>query len=506
MNPSIERPGFDSEEHQKVQDFLKKYNLPQYIDTFIAEGFESLSAVLEITEEDLIALNVKRGHRRVIQRGIAILKGLPKNQPLCLPNSNTTTTTTTTTTVSSSTYRPSYSASNHNNETSSAYASGYGSMSSPRQTNYHDNSVNNYRPYSVEQQHPLSNANPQQTSQQKLPPIYQVIRGIEKPYSPTPSFGYPSNKDREIKEANQSEEEDQTKSIDDDEDEEEEAEKQDTFDNYARNNNNNNHINDENSNNNNNSGGSSSGNSSEDSPSLKRKYKRHPKPDRNAPIKPPSAYIMFSTDARSRLKHHNMTFIEMAKLVGDQWKNLDNKEKQAYERTAMKAKDEYLDVLHAYKQTDQYKDYQKYLNSFKTEQKAINRRIARLSKKTKRDSSESGSLADNSSSNENIKSSSSSGSLDIYKVHQKKQLDKTKNKSRSISSNEEGSSSGKNTATPSMDRSSTTTTTGNSSEGNNPSNCEDTYSPQQKAPPLMSDEQANANYHRLPFDDKKKPK
>lgn len=56
---------------------------------------------MEITEDDLIALNVKRGHRRVssflilfglsdkyltlykvIQRGIATLTGIPKTQPL----------------------------------------------------------------------------------------------------------------------------------------------------------------------------------------------------------------------------------------------------------------------------------------------------------------------------------------------------------------------------------------------------------------------------------------
>jgi hypothetical protein len=87
----------------------------------------------------------------------------------------------------------------------------------------------------------------------------------------------------------------------------------------------------------------------------KRKYRRHPKPDKNAPIKPPSAYIMFSNDARARLKDHNMTFVEIAKLVGDQWKNLSMHQKQQYERTAMRAKDDYIDALNTYRQTDEYK-------------------------------------------------------------------------------------------------------------------------------------------------------
>lgn len=88
---------------------------------------------------------------------------------------------------------------------------------------------------------------------------------------------------------------------------------------------------------------------------IKRKYRRHPKPDKNAPIKPPSAYIMFSNDARAQLKDHNMSFVEIAKLVGDQWKNLGINLKHQYERTAMRAKDQYIDALNAYRQTNEYK-------------------------------------------------------------------------------------------------------------------------------------------------------
>lgn len=99
---------------------------------------------------------------------------------------------------------------------------------------------------------------------------------------------------------------------------------------------------------------SNNSNSSAISP-LKRKYRRHPKPDKNAPIKPPSAYIMFSNDARAQLKGHNMTFVEIAKIVGDQWKNLGISQKQQYERTAMRAKDEYIDALNEYRKTNEYK-------------------------------------------------------------------------------------------------------------------------------------------------------
>lgn len=87
---------------------------------------------------------------------------------------------------------------------------------------------------------------------------------------------------------------------------------------------------------------------------AKRRYRRHPKPDKNAPVKPQSAYIMFSNDVRAEMKGQNITFSDMAKVVGDRWKNLSHAEKQRYERTAAKAKDKYLLEMEKYRQTDQY--------------------------------------------------------------------------------------------------------------------------------------------------------
>ena len=88
---------------------------------------------------------------------------------------------------------------------------------------------------------------------------------------------------------------------------------------------------------------------------AKRRYKRHPKPDQNAPVKPPSAHITFSNHIRSQLKDENMTFADQAKLIGERWSNLDHEAKQRYEREAMKAKDEYLATLDQYQQTMDFK-------------------------------------------------------------------------------------------------------------------------------------------------------
>lgn len=119
---------------------------------------------------------------------------------------------------------------------------------------------------------------------------------------------------------------------------------------------------------------------------TKRKYRRLAKPDRNAPIKPPSAYIMFSNDSRAELKNQNLSFAELAKIVGDQWKNLSHIEKQSYERRAMQSKDEYLAALEQYKQTPQYRRYQEYLNEFKAKQVSANRIIGRARKRAKQTS------------------------------------------------------------------------------------------------------------------------
>lgn len=108
----------------------------------------------------------------------------------------------------------------------------------------------------------------------------------------------------------------------------------------------------------------------------KRRYRRHPKPDKNAPIKPPSAYIMFSNSARAQLKDQNLSFAELAKVVGDKWKNLSMAEKQAYEHAAAEAKNEYLISLELYRKTPEYKKYQIYLKDFRSKQDAANRLAA----------------------------------------------------------------------------------------------------------------------------------
>lgn len=101
---------------------------------------------------------------------------------------------------------------------------------------------------------------------------------------------------------------------------------------------------------------------------TKRKYRRHPKPDENAPERPPSAYVLFSNKIREDLKSHNLTFTEIAKLVGENWQSLAPPEKEVFESQANSAKDKYHRELAEYKKIPEYRRYAQYLQEFKEKQ------------------------------------------------------------------------------------------------------------------------------------------
>ncbi|KAF2474524.1 uncharacterized protein BDR25DRAFT_215413 [Lindgomyces ingoldianus] len=61
---------------------LERLGLSQYLEVFVAEGFDTWETVLDITESDLNALNVKLGHRRKLQRAIAETRGQAHDRPL----------------------------------------------------------------------------------------------------------------------------------------------------------------------------------------------------------------------------------------------------------------------------------------------------------------------------------------------------------------------------------------------------------------------------------------
>ncbi|KAI8078170.1 uncharacterized protein B0P05DRAFT_542820 [Gilbertella persicaria] len=398
---------------QSVSNFLDNCHLPQYLDIFLQEGFDSVTSLLEITEEDMIFMNVKRGHRRLIQREIATMKGIPPNQPIAtnrmgakyapdmLPN---------TPLKMEDTRRPS----NRFVSNTNANINGY--------VNSIPNSSNNFSGYDT-----LTTG---LTSPQSMNSgIGSSTSGnssgsslmLRTRFQPSPRLGRSNENGNGSSGSGVSNTTDSSGGI---------LNKSSPLDNNNNVLSNSSSSTNKDDNNNNNDANSpndrtNSISSNDDDDSIdtngsahtatKRKYRRHPKPDRNAPIKPPSAYIMFSNDARAELKDQNLSFAELAKIVGDRWKNLTHIDKQAYERMAMRAKDEYLASLEQYRQTPQYHRYQEYLADFKAKQDAANRMIGRARKRAKPASPGSGSIADSSSNgNSNGNGSSGSGSADAY--------------------------------------------------------------------------------------------
>lgn len=78
------------------------------------------------------------------------------------------------------------------------------------------------------------------------------------------------------------------------------------------------------------------------------------------------------TEMRDDLKGRNLTFTEIAKLVGENWQSLSPGEKEPFERQAQNAKEKYNRDLAEYKKTPEYKRYSLYLHEFKQKQASQN--------------------------------------------------------------------------------------------------------------------------------------
>ena len=68
---------------------------------------------------------------------------------------------------------------------------------------------------------------------------------------------------------------------------------------------------------------------------------------------------------RDELKGRNLTFTEIAKLVGENWQSLSQAEKEPFESQAQAIKDKYHSDLAEYKKTPEYRKYMLYLQDFK---------------------------------------------------------------------------------------------------------------------------------------------
>jgi hypothetical protein len=101
---------------------------------------------------------------------------------------------------------------------------------------------------------------------------------------------------------------------------------------------------------------------------VKRQYRRHPRPDHNAPYKPKTAYVLFTEHVRTDPAISSLPFAEIAKEVGKRWGNLSQEERSnVWEKPVADQMREYRAEFERYKTTESYRSYQSYLEGFRQE-------------------------------------------------------------------------------------------------------------------------------------------
>ncbi|KAF2020225.1 hypothetical protein BU24DRAFT_135558 [Aaosphaeria arxii CBS 175.79] len=100
----------------------------------------------------------------------------------------------------------------------------------------------------------------------------------------------------------------------------------------------------------------------------KRRYRRHPRPDSNAPKKPKTAYVNFADQLRTDPVVSALSFVDIAREVGRQWQVLPAEKKRVWESHAARTMQEYEAQMDEYKKTDSWRKYQTYLADFRIQQ------------------------------------------------------------------------------------------------------------------------------------------
>ncbi|KAJ6933729.1 hypothetical protein NC651_008968 [Populus alba x Populus x berolinensis] len=69
------------------------------------------------------------------------------------------------------------------------------------------------------------------------------------------------------------------------------------------------------------------------------------------PKQPLSAFFLFCNERRAALLAENKSVLEVAKIAGEEWKNMTEKQRGPYEEVAKKNREKYMQEMEAYKQT-----------------------------------------------------------------------------------------------------------------------------------------------------------
>ena len=110
-------------------------------------------------------------------------------------------------------------------------------------------------------------------------------------------------------------------------------------------------------------------------PRAKRRYKRKVPRDPNAPMPPDSAYVAYNRAQRQAPEVANLSFVEIAKLVGDRWTHLPRDAKDVWKQNAEAERELYKSTVADYRQTEAYRNYREKIQSNLPKKEACESRI-----------------------------------------------------------------------------------------------------------------------------------
>merc|ERR1712129_565772 len=130
------------------------------------------------------------------------------------------------------------------------------------------------------------------------------------------------------------------------------------------------------------------------------------KKDPNAPKLPSTAWFLFSADERAKVKAEDpsLSFGDIAKLIGQRWKEVDSEDKKRYEKMAEEGKKKYDIDIAAYKEGN-YKSVQNNENHEPVNDKSMELNEKKKKKDKKRPRSPSPEIAKKSPSSSPVKES-----------------------------------------------------------------------------------------------------
>jgi hypothetical protein len=131
---------------------------------------------------------------------------------------------------------------------------------------------------------------------------------------------------------------------------------------------------------------------------LKRRYRHRQRKDPHAPRKPSCDYVLFGNSLRQQPDIAQLSFVEISKLVGEQWQQLSLEGRATWTSNAAEQKRKYITELAEYQQSKEYQHHQDYLRTTKAkqEQRGSNGEISPTASLEKTESPEIGSSGQNS--------------------------------------------------------------------------------------------------------------